>query len=145
MNAKFKDSIQVVLLSDTHELHRELDMPSGDILVHAGDFTMFSRNLSAIEDFNDWLGELPHRLKICVPGNHEFFLVNAPPRRSLLSSATVLINECIEAHGLTIWGSPVTPLTNAAFGMPAAEDRRQLYARIPENTDILITHGPPHG
>jgi hypothetical protein len=33
----------IVCISDTHELHRELDVPHGDILIHAGDFTMFSK------------------------------------------------------------------------------------------------------
>jgi hypothetical protein len=47
---------------------------------------MFSKNLSAIEDFNEWLGELPHRHKIVVPGNHEFFLESNPERRSLRST-----------------------------------------------------------
>jgi hypothetical protein len=41
---------------------------------HAGDFTMFSESMKAVADFNDWLGELPHRHKIVVPGNHEYFL-----------------------------------------------------------------------
>jgi Icc-related predicted phosphoesterase len=140
----YPSSLTLVLLSDTHEL-REVDVPDGHILIHAGDFTMFSRSLSAVEGFNAWLGELKHRTKICVPGNHEFFLANDPSRRSLLSNASILINESIEVEGLKIWGSPVTPLANAAFGMSSAEDRRRLYAQIPEDTDVLVTHGPPYG
>jgi hypothetical protein len=59
--------VTIVCISDTHELHRELDVPNGDILIHAGDFTMFSKSGSAILDFNEWLGDLPHRWKILVP------------------------------------------------------------------------------
>jgi predicted phosphohydrolase len=140
-----RPSPRLVILADTHELHRETHVPHGDILIHAGDFSFFSHSLSAIEDFNAWLGELPHRFKCCIPGNHEFFLERDSSRRSLLSNATVLINEGIEIEGLQIWGSPVTPLANAAFGISSAEDRRRLYTQIPENTDILITHGPPYG
>lgn len=120
-------------------------MPDGDILIHAGDFTMFSKSMNAIVDFNQWLGELPHRFKVFVPGNHEFFLEADPSRRSLLDNATALINEGIEIQGLRIWGSPVTPLYGGAFGLSSAEDRRRLYAQIPENTDVLISHGPPYG
>jgi predicted phosphohydrolase len=83
-------------MSDTHELHRELDVPHGDILIHAGDLTMSSKSAAAILDFNDWLGELPHRSKILIPGNHEFFLEADPSRRRLISNATVLINEGVE-------------------------------------------------
>jgi Icc-related predicted phosphoesterase len=143
--SKSNASLRLVLLSDTHQLHRgEVEVPDGDILIHAGDFTMFSKSMNAIVDFNQWLGELPHRC-VVVPGNHEFFLEIDPSRRSLISNATVLINEGIEIQGLRIWGSPVTPLYGGAFGVSSAEDRRRLYARIPENTDVLITHGPPYG
>jgi Icc-related predicted phosphoesterase len=140
-----RTALRLVLLSDTHQFHREVEVPDGDVLIHAGDFTMFSKSMTAIGDFNTWLGELPHRLKICVPGNHEFFLEAAPSQRSLLSNATVLINEGIEIDGFRIWGSPVTPLYGGAFGLSSAADRRQLYAQIPEDTDLLITHGPPFG
>jgi Icc-related predicted phosphoesterase len=138
-------SIRLVLLSDTHGLERELDVPPGDILIHAGDFTMFSKSLRAIEDLNKWLGEQPHRHRILVPGNHEFFLEADPSRRSLLSNATVLINEGIEIDGLRIWGSPVTPLSGVAFGIPSPGDRKKTYAQIPPGTHVLITHGPPFG
>jgi len=138
-------SICLVLLSDTHQLHRELEIPDGDVLIHAGDFTLFSKSLQAIDDFNAWLGKLPHRHKIVVPGNHEFFLEEDRRRCSLLSHARVLINEGIEIEGLRIWGSPVTPLYGGAFGMSSAADRMRLYAGIPEDVDVLVTHGPPHG
>ena len=32
-------------------------VPNGDILIHAGNFTMFSKSASAILDFNEWLGD----------------------------------------------------------------------------------------
>lgn len=143
--ARSSQMLRLILISDTHELHREVDMPDGNVLIHAGDFTMFSRSLQAIEDFNGWLAELPHRYKIVVPGNHEFFLETDPARRSLLSEATVLINEAIDIGSLRIWGSPVTRLYGGAFGLSAAADRERLYAGIPEGTDVLITHGPPYG
>ena len=138
-------SLSLVLLSDTHELHREIDVPDGDILIHAGDFTMFSKSMDAIADFNKWLGELPHRHKIIVPGNHEFFLEHDDSERSLLDNAIVLINESIEVEGLSIWGSPVTPLDGAAFGLSSDKARRKLYSMVPDNVDVLITHGPPFG
>lgn len=135
----------IVAISDTHQLHRDVDVPGGDILIHAGDFTMFSKSLDAIADFNIWLGELPYRHRIVVPGNHEFFLESDQSRRCLLDNAAVLINEGVNIEGLRIWGSPATPLFGGAFGMSSAEDRLSLYARIPDDTDILITHGPPLG
>jgi Icc-related predicted phosphoesterase len=135
----------LVLFGDTHELHREVEVPAGDILICVGDFTMFSKNLSAIEDFNEWLGELPHRHKIVVPGNHEFFLESNPERRSLLDNANVLIDEGIEIEGLNIYGSPTTPLLGTAFGMSSPNDRARHWSKVPDDTHVLVTHGPPFG
>jgi Icc-related predicted phosphoesterase len=101
--------------------------------------------MEAVADFNDWLGDLPHRFKAIVPGNHEFFLESDPSERSLLSNAIVLINEGIEIEGLWIWGSPVTPMYGGAFGLSFAKDRKRLYAQIPQDIDVLISHGPPLG
>jgi hypothetical protein len=63
----------------------------------------------------------------------------------LISNATVLINEYVEVAGLKIWGSPVTPLYGGAFGLSSPADRTRLYAEIPEDVDVLVTHGPPYG
>ncbi len=86
-------SLRLALLSDTHELHRELDVPDADILIHCGDFTMFSRSMNSVADFNQWLGELPHRHKIVVTGNHEFFLEADTKKRSLLTNAIILVTK----------------------------------------------------
>ena len=139
-------SITLILVSDTHSLHDELDMPAvagESILIHAGDATMFSRPPSSIDRFNDWLGSLPYNHKVFVPGNHESYISEDLRRRTQLSNATVLINESATIAGMKIWGSPVTPLANTAFGMPIAVARRRVYSTIPDDTDILITHGAP--
>jgi Icc-related predicted phosphoesterase len=138
-------SLKITCISDTHTLHRELELPGGDLLVHGGDFTMFGSNAAAIRDFNDWLGEQDYLHKIVIPGNHEGFLESDPSKRKWISNARLLINESIEVMGLKIWGSPVTPLYGGAFGLSSETDRRRLYAKIPEDVDILVTHGPPFG
>src|ERR1019366_6946290 len=90
------DYLTIVAISDTHQLHREVEVTPGDLLIHAGDFTMFSRSAAAILDFDEWLGELPHRWKIIIPGNHEFFLESDLSQRKLIGNATILIDEGIE-------------------------------------------------
>jgi predicted phosphohydrolase len=138
-------TLRLVLLSDTHQLHRQVDVPTGDILIHAGDFTMFGRTKADITDFLDWLKGLPHRHKILVPGNHEFLLEANLSGRFVLGDAQVLIDAGIEIEGLRIWGSPVTPLLGGAFGLSLAADREEIYAQIPKDIDVLVTHGPPFG
>lgn len=136
------NNLVIVIASDTHALHREVEVPPGDLFIHAGDFTMDSRSAEALIDFNDWLGELPHSHRVVIPGNHDG-VVEDPSRPCLISNATLLVNEAVEIMGLKIWGSPTTPLLGEAFGVPSETDRKNLYARIPADTDLLITHGPP--
>jgi predicted phosphohydrolase len=137
--------MRIVCLSDTHELHRELVVPLGDMLLHAGDFTFFSKRPSMIDDFNDWLGELPHRHKFVIYGNHEFGSELDPGLRARLSNAVVLVNETAKIDGVAIWGSPVTPMEGGAFALSCSEDRARLYSQIPPDTQILLTHTPPFG
>jgi Icc-related predicted phosphoesterase len=136
--------MRIVAISDTHELHRELAVPPGDLLVHAGDFTFFSKRPWMYRSFDLWLGELPHRHKIIIPGNHEYLLED-PRQRRAITNATLLVDSGVEVGGLKIWGSPVTPLYGGAFGKSKAEDRKKHWALIPKDADILITHGPPLG
>lgn len=138
-----KTKVRVVCISDTHELHRELDVPNGDLLIHAGDFT-FWNHASKIQDFNDWLGELPHPYKVLIPGNHDRAFNQDPKWRAKITNGILLINEAVTLCGLRIWGSPVT-CDDAAYGHTQSEERASLYATIPKDTDILITHGPPYG
>lgn len=143
-NEAKRESLVLVLISDTHELHRDLVIPNGDLLIHAGDITMNSMSAEKLLDFNDWLGELPHAFRIVVPGNHDFVLED-PSRRTLISNATLLINQSVEIMGLKIWGSAVTPFLGEAFGVASDRDRAKLYSPIPTDTDVLVTHGPPYG
>jgi len=66
----------VVLISDTHSWHRRLgELPSGDVLVHAGDFTE-SRppRPEEYKDFVDWFASQPHQHKLFISGNRDLFM-----------------------------------------------------------------------
>jgi Icc-related predicted phosphoesterase len=138
--------MRIVLLSDTHERHRELDVPDADLLIHAGDATN-NGELDAIRDFDDWLGELPHRHKIFVPGNHDRTFETAPDKaRPLIRNATYLVDATEVVEGIRIWGSPWQPeFMSWAFNVPRGKAIREKWALIPPDTDVLITHGPPIG
>ena len=43
------------------------DIPHGDILIHAGDFSN-AGCVSEVKNFNKWLGSLPHKHKIVIAG-----------------------------------------------------------------------------
>lgn len=69
---KDPNKIRIVTMSDTHSLtkHLKFDVPDGDIFIHAGDFSACGK-LNEIQEFNEWLGTLPHKHKLVICGNHE--------------------------------------------------------------------------
>jgi len=64
-----QDVIRVVCVSDTHNQTSRMDhvIPDGDILIHAGDFSI-SGLVSEVKEFNNWLGTLSHKHKIVIAG-----------------------------------------------------------------------------
>lgn len=48
---------------DTHNDHRDLQLPTGDVLIHAGDFTQYGKEEHA-RDFNAWLGDPRRKMMI---------------------------------------------------------------------------------
>jgi predicted phosphohydrolase len=138
--------VRLVCISDTHSRHRDIVVPDGDVLVHAGDFTKRGRE-QEIADFNGWLAELPHRHKLVIAGNHDFLFERAPHvARGMLSNATYLEDSGCEIDGVRFWGSPWQPrFFDWAFNLDRGEPLRKKWERIPDRVDVLITHSPPHG
>lgn len=67
------ESYRIVMISDTHNRHKEMthEMPEGDILIHAGDFTS-DGGIEQIQDSIRWLQSLKqYRWKVVIAGNHE--------------------------------------------------------------------------
>jgi Icc-related predicted phosphoesterase len=99
-----------------------------------------------IDDFNDWLAEQPHPHKVITCGNHEFIVeADTDTWRRRLSNASVLLNEAAVINGVRFFGSPTTPLWSGAFGRSSERDREEIFATIPADTQILISHSPPYG
>ncbi|MBC7410804.1 MAG: metallophosphoesterase, partial [Arcicella sp.] len=103
--------------------------------------------IEEIEMFNEWMGSLPHRHKVVIAGNHDFFFEKYPKEaKRLITNATYLNDSGILIEGLHIWGSPIQPwFYDWAFNRKRGKDIRKHWDLIPTNTDILITHGPPFG
>lgn len=139
-------SLRVVCISDTHNRHKKVEVPDGDLLIHAGDLTSKGR-LSSIKQVDKWLGKLPHEHKIIIAGNHDFGFQQEPEEaRSLITNAIYLEDEEVAIEGLRIYGSPWQPwFFNWAFNLHRGEEIREKWDLIPEGIDILVTHGPPWG
>lgn len=65
----------------------------------------------------------------------------------MMTNITILYDEAIELDcGIKIWGSPYSPeFMGWAFSLKTPKDSVDLWQQIPDDTDILMTHGPPHG
>lgn len=139
--------MRIASISDTHGQHRSFtkSIPDCDLLIHAGDFMYSGWELAEIRDFDSWLGELPAKEIIVVAGNHDVLFEKEPDAaRKLLTNAHYLQESGLTINGLTIWGSPFTPrFYDWAFMSKRGEEMRRHWDRIPKNTNILVTHGPP--
>lgn len=138
--------MKIICISDTHSLHRHLTIPEGDVLIHAGDLSGRGE-LGVVEDFNNWIGALPHKHKIVIAGNHDFcFEREAEKAEKLLTNCTYLRDSELVIDGIKFYGSPWQPeFFNWAFNLKRGAEIREKWDLIPEDTDILITHGPPYG
>lgn len=138
---------KIVCLSDTHNSNNQITVPDGDILIHAGDATI-TGTLEEIVLFNKWFANLPHKYKIFIAGNHDWlFETNNRFARSLLDkSITYLQDSFALIEGLKFYGSPWQPrFYDWAFNLTRGAEIAQKWKRIPDDIDILITHGPPNG
>ncbi|GAB1609370.1 metallophosphoesterase domain-containing protein 1-like [Argonauta hians] len=161
--------LRFVCISDTHSnIESRPDfVPEGDVLIHAGDFTKCGR-LEEVRQFNDFLGTLPHQHKVVIAGNHEISfdakLLKEPnylfkpeierdfknfqmeAAKTLLTNCTYLEDACIDINGYKIYGSPWQPVFhNWGFNVPRGKEILEKWNLIPDDVDILVTHGPPLG
>lgn len=161
---------KIVAISDTHCQHRQIkdfqdtnflgepkDPLGGDIIIHAGD-ALSHGSLVEFTNFINWFSELDFIHRIYVAGNHDFIAEN---NRSLVKQmcdergVIYLQDSGYTIDGIKIYGSPQTPFFyDWAFNCArnSAEQHfynkpliKQYWDMIPDDVDILITHGPPYG
>lgn len=134
-------------------MHREIkNVPDGDVLVHAGDITRRGE-IAVVDDFAHWLKELPHKYKIFIAGNHDFSLEWENDQKVEILK---MFDECglvylqdsgIEIEKVYFYGSPATPIHHSKWAFNLPRDGKELAKKwedIPEQTNVLITHGPPY-
>ncbi|AKV04218.1 hypothetical protein AKJ09_10881 [Labilithrix luteola] len=139
---------RIVALADTHLYHEGLVVPDGDVLVHAGDMLQHG-SLDELVRAAKFLGALPHRTKIVVAGNHEVCLEKrASEARAILEEhgLVYLEDSAATVDGLVFYGSPWTPKFRIwAFGAQRGEEMASKWRKMPDQVDVLVTHGPPLG
>jgi len=137
--------MRFVMFSDTHSYDDVISIPDGDVLIFAGDLSHGRGSLINLANFNKTLGKLPHKYKLVIAGNHDFmFDKQKDLAKGLLSNAVYLEHHSYCIDDVKFFASPYHPKIWGKFEL----ERPELYPvwdMIPDDTDILITHGPPYG
>ena len=146
--------MKITFISDTHSKHNYLTskamgniLGSGDILVHAGDSTSVGKS-HEIKNFLDWFSNTDFTHKIFIAGNHDFAfeLIHDIAPEYKEKGVHYLFDSEVVIDDVKFYGSPWQPeFYNWAFNLPRGEKLAEKWAKIPGNTDILITHGPAFG
>ena len=157
--------LTVTLISDTHAKHNRLrdDLPGGDLLIHAGDFMTSGYHAHEARNFFEWYDKIvTYDTKVFIAGNHDRIMQNEPEKMKgeLTGYKTIeyLEDDWMgmyydgpngEHHEdiVRIYGSPWQPeFFQWAYNLPRnGEELKAKWDAIPENMDILVTHGPAWG
>lgn len=141
--------MRIVCVSDTHNRGIYIPVPPGDVLVHAGDLTVRGEG-DEVQNAAMWLESLVTRFRAIVftPGNHDYLFENKEKRaRGCFTSDKIhcLMGQEVVVDGLKFYGTPVTRrFYDWAFNVDA-DKLHEHWSKIPHDTDVLVTHQPPHG
>jgi len=144
--------MNITFISDTHNKHKQLtsSLQGGDMIIHAGDISSMGHK-HEIDNFCKWFDKLPYKHKIFIAGNHDYGFQNYPSQvKEILDqypNITYLEDSFIIIDDIKIYGTPWQPwFYNWAFNLPRNGDElKSKWDKISNDTDILITHGPPYG
>jgi len=145
---------KITFISDTHNKHKHLTskgmgniLGSGDILVHAGDCTSMGQK-HEINEFLKWFSNTEFEHKIFIAGNHDFGFEQQTDIDQEFKDlgVTYLFDNDVTIDGIKFYGSPWQPeFHNWAFNLSRGEELAEKWEQIPNDVDVLITHGPAYG
>jgi hypothetical protein len=151
------NDVRVVAISDTHERHKLLSLPKGDVLLHCGDALMLNSgyrrqvSINKLHDFNRWLSTTHFKERVFIAGNHDQIIETLGKERTkkILSHCHFLEHEHVTLDcGLTIFGTPCSIANthrsaNRAFQY-STKIVENIFKKVSPKIDILMTHGPLH-
>ena len=140
-------------ISDTHQRHGLFPQNHFDdltIVIHSGDCSNYRdpyTNEQEVLNFITWYSSLTVPYKIYVAGNHDTSIEKRliTKKQFERNGIIYLENQSIEIEGLKIYGSPHTPTFGDWAFMKPRDKMHKAWDAIPDDTDILVVHGPPKG
>lgn len=142
--------MRIVCISDSHGLIPTNNIPEGDVLIHAGDCTN-QGYIEEIKNFLDWFDSIKgFKNKIFIAGNHDWGFQEKPEECKLLlenyPNITYLQDSEVIIDDLKFYGSPWQPeFFSWAFNLKRGKEIEAKWKLIPDDVNVLITHGPPYG
>jgi Icc-related predicted phosphoesterase len=148
--------MKLVVTSDCHGRLTRARIPQGDVLILAGDI-LANRSgdpdidaafqLNEIRELDDFCGALGFKHVLLIAGNHDWVFERYKDAHRVLKNIVYLEDNGNELDGVRFWGSPHQPwFFDWAFNHPRnGAALAHYWSLIPDDTDVLITHGPPYG
>lgn len=137
--------MKLVVMSDTHGFHKALPPPGGDIFIHCGDHCSFTGTERETRAFLRWVQSLPHKHKVITVGNHDLWCETVDMKEIAASyDIHCLMDSSVEIEGMLFYGAPYVP-QYGDWAFMYDQHTNPHYTSLPENIDVLITHGPPYG
>jgi len=138
-------------ISDTHTRHREIELPGGDVLIHAGDI-MSRPDPSQLIEFLVWFDDQDYTTKIFIAGNHDHLFEKKP---DLIEKILRLFPSIIYLHdssaiidGIKFYGASWIPTNRPGKAFSYLRNAYGIakthWSKVPRDTDVLITHGPAY-
>lgn len=140
--------MRIWFISDTHNQHQYLQVPKADVVIHCGDES--THQIPALNElearrFFEWYCSLDIPVKIFVPGNHSMAIETGLLSNQDYPEIHFLIHQQMDLNGVKVFGSPYVPrFHNWAF-MKKRTQLDTVWQTVAEDTQILLTHGPPKG
>lgn len=143
--------MRIVCTADWHGAFPE-NLPDGDVLVIAGDLCPVWNHDRKFQaewlrfEFQEHLATLPHNEIIVIAGNHDFVIQDSVKiRRELQRFCRFLSDESVELDGVKFHGTPWSTKFGSWAFMAKDERLVEYWSMIPDDTDVLVVHGPPFG
>ena len=161
--------MKIVHISDTHGVKfcEKLQIEKCDVLIHSGDFSEWRGSVQELVNFLIWFEAQPADVKIFVAGNHDCLMdkkwVNSRGDDIAKMLGRQQHEDCMQYldkykikylnnteyvyQGIKFWGSPYSPTFGQdwAFNVDRGEDAKKIWAKIPTDVNVLITHTPVYG
>lgn len=138
-------------ISDTHGYHNLLSIPKYvDTVIHSGDASNYRdviRNEIEMYNFIQWYSGIDIPNKIYVAGNHDSSIEAGRFNKQYFADKGIIYlqDDEVTIVGVKFYGSPYTPFFNDWCFMIQRHKIAKKWNEIPQDTNVLITHGAPKG